>query len=126
MRAAVSRAPVAAPAAAASLVMLAAAVVVIAFGVIATSAVYGQRMAWLLGVALPLLATSLLLSWLAVRTSSRARADDGPALPAHWSLLGRVVRATSALLFAIPFALAALLVLFYAVIMVLHGLSSLL
>jgi hypothetical protein len=126
MRAAVSRSPVAAPTAAAALVTLTAAVVVIAFGVIATSGVYGSRMAWLLGVALPLLAASMLLSWLAVRTSSRARPNDPAAVPAHGSGVGRVVFASAALLFAIPFALAALLLVFYAVLMVLHGLFSLL
>ncbi len=56
--------PSAAPAAAALLTLTAAALVIV-FGVIATSGVYGRRMAWLLGVAAPLLATSMGLSWLA-------------------------------------------------------------
>jgi hypothetical protein len=106
-----------------ALVTLTAALVVIAFGVIATSGVYGSRMGWLLGAALPLLATSMLLSWLAVRATSRARSEG---LPAHGSVVGRVVFASASLLFAIPFALAALLLVLYGVIMVLHGLSSLL
>jgi hypothetical protein len=124
MRTAVFRPPGAAPAAVA-LVTLTAALVVVAFGVIATSGVYGQRMAWLLGVALPLLAASMLLSWLAVRTSARARPNDPAAVPTHGSAVVRLIFVSAALLFAIPFALAALLLVFYAVIMVLHGLSSL-
>lgn len=126
MRAVVSRSPVAAPATIAALVMLGAAVIVIAFGVIATSGVYGSRMGWLLGVALPLLAASMLLSWLAVRTSSRARPNDLASVPTHGSAVGRVIFVLAALLFAIPFAMAALLLVLYALIMVLHGLSSLL
>ena len=48
-------------AAAAALLALAAAVLVILLGVIATSGVYGSRMAWLLGAVLPLLALSMVL-----------------------------------------------------------------
>ena len=111
----------AAPAAAA-LVTLTVALVVVAFGVIATSGVYGSRMGWLLGVAPPLFATSMLLSWLAVRATARARSEGQPA---HGSLVVRVVFASASLLFAIPFTLAALLLVLYGGIMVLHGLSSL-
>jgi len=114
----------AAPAAAA-LVTLTAALVVIAFGVIAASGVYGSRMAWLLGVALPLLAVSMLLSWLAVR-GSRAAPNEMAALPTHGSAVGRAIFVLAALLFAIPLALAALLLALYGLLMVLHGLASLL
>jgi hypothetical protein len=117
--------PVAA-ATAAAILTLAAALVVIAFGVIATSGVYGSRTAWLLGVAVPLLAATMVLSWLAVRLSARARPNGSAATPAHGFVVGRVVFVSAGVLFAIPFALAALLLVFYAVIMVLHGLSSLL
>jgi len=58
---------IASSAAGAALLALAAAVLVILFGVIATSGVYGSRLAWLLGVALPLLALSVVLSWVARR-----------------------------------------------------------
>jgi hypothetical protein len=122
------RLPVGVPAAAAAaaIMTLAAALVVIALGVIATSGVYGSRMAWLLGVALPLLASTMVLSRLAVRASARARASGPAAVPVHGSVVGRGVFVSAAVLFAIPFALAAMLLVFYAVIMVLHGLSSLL
>jgi hypothetical protein len=109
-----------------ALVTLAAAVVVIALGVVATSGVYGSRMAWLLGVALPLLAASMLLSWLAVHVSPRARPDNLAAAPTHGSAVGRAIFVLAALLFAVPFALAALLLALYGVFMVLHGLAALL
>jgi hypothetical protein len=121
------RLPVGVPVAAvAAIVTLAAALVVIAFGVVATAGIYGSRMAWLLGVAMPLLAATMVLSWSAVRASARARSDGPSAVPAHGSVVGRVVFVSAALLFGIPFALAALLLVVGAVIMVLSGLSSLL
>jgi hypothetical protein len=113
-------------AAVAAIMTLVAALVVIAFGVVATSGVYGSRMAWLLGVAVPLLAATMVLSWLAIRASAAARPNGPAAVPAQRSVVGRVVFVSAALLFAIPFALAAMLLVVYAVIIVLHGLSSLL
>jgi hypothetical protein len=116
VRAAVVRPPGAAPAAAA-LLTLTAAVGVIAFGVIATSGVYGSRMAWLLGVALPLLATSMILSWLARRA----------LVGAAWR--GRRVNDAvflSALsLFGIPLALAVTAFAAYALLFARHGVSLL-
>jgi hypothetical protein len=90
------------PAAGASL-SFGVALVVIIFGVIATSGVYGSRMAWLLGVALPLLATTAWLSWLAFRLPTR--------------------RALAFL--GLPAAFAALLLSAYALIFAVHGISLL-
>jgi len=66
-----------------SVVSVVGAVVVFITGVILTSGAYGSRMAWLLGVVLPLLLLAALFAWLACRparpnvvkvvTSSRLR-----------------------------------------------------
>jgi hypothetical protein len=124
VRAAAVRPPAAAPAAAAVLT-LTASVVVFAFGVIATSGVYGSRMAWLLGVALPLLAASMLLSWLALRAPAPARPDGLSAVPDDGRRVGRVVFMTAALLVGMPFALALALLVVNALLFALHGISLL-
>jgi membrane protein YqaA with SNARE-associated domain len=116
VRAAVVRPPGAAPAAAA-LLTLTAAVVVIVFGVIATSSVYGGRMAWLLGVALPLLAASMVLSWLARRalagTAWRGRRVNDAVFFSALSLFG------------IPPALAVIALAAYGLLLARHGVSLL-
>ena len=117
--------PLGAAPAAAALLTLAAAVVVIAFGVIATSGVYGSRMAWLLGVALPLLATSMLLSCLAVRAPARARSDGPRRPPDDGRRVGRVIFVIAALLLGIPLALALVLLAVDALLFALHGVSLL-
>lgn len=109
---------------AAALLTLTVAALVIAFGVIATSGVYGSRMAWLLGVALPLLATSMLLSH-AVRAPPRARPDGPRRPPDDGRRVGRVVFVSAALLFGIPFALALVLLAVDALLFALHGVSLL-
>ena len=108
--------PSAAPAAAALLTLTAAALVIV-FGVIATSGVYGRRMAWLLGVAAPLLATSMGLSWLARRALAGTvwrgrRVND-------------VVFLSALSLFGIPPALAVTALAAYALLFALHGVSLL-
>ncbi len=110
---------------AAALLTLTVAALVIAFGVIATSGVYGSRMAWLLGVALPLLATSMLLSRAAVRAPARARPDGPRRPPDDGRRVGRVVFVSAALLFGIPFALALVLLAVDALLFALHGVSLL-
>ena len=99
------------------------AVVVIAFGVIATSGVYGSRMAWLLGVAMPLLALSVLCAWLSGRR--RPAAFPSPsASPAHVPA-GRAVLVSAAVLLGMPVAFAAMLLTTYGVIFVVHGIGLL-
>ena len=98
------------------------AVVVFVTAVVWTDAVYGTRVAWFLGVVVPLLALTAGLSWLASRPQPaqedrdartagtrpcRARATTG--------LFG-----VSLLLLAIPAALAAMLLLVDGVLIVLH------
>jgi hypothetical protein len=110
-----------------ALLSLTGAVAVLVFGVIATSGVYGSRLAWLLGVVLPLLATSMLLSLLARRASAptRARPIVDPVPRARARRASHVVFMSAAVLFGLPLALAALLLgvegLFFAV----HGITLL-
>lgn len=112
-------------AAVAALLTLVAALVVIVFGVIATTGVYGSRLAWLLGVALPLLATSMVLSRVAVRATARVQPGLSPAGPAPGRRVSQVMFAAAALLFGIPIALAATLLGAYALLFALHGISLL-
>ncbi len=112
-------------AAAGALVALVGALVVIVFGVIATSGVYGSRLAWLLGVALPLLATSMVLSWVAVRTTPRVQPGLSRAGSAPGRRVGQVMLVAAALLFGIPIVLAATLLGAYALLFALHGISLL-
>jgi hypothetical protein len=94
---------------------LTAAVIVIAFGVIATSGTFGVRMAWLLGVAMPLLAVSTTLSWLARRT----------AAPSFGRRIGRPVFLAALSLFSIPFAFAVTVLAVYAFLFVHDALTRL-
>ena len=103
--------------------LLLAAVVVIALGVIATSGVYGSRMAWLLGVAMPLLALSVLCAWLSGRR--RPPAFPSPSASPADVRTGRAVLVSAAVLLGIPVALTAMLLTTYGVIFVVHGISLL-
>ncbi len=108
-----------------ALLTFAAAALVIVFGVIATSGVYGSRLAWLVAVALPLLATTMLLSWLATRAAPRAR--RGPASsPGKGVDLRKLLFVAALALVGIPVALAVALLSVYALIFVVHGISLLL
>ncbi len=109
-----------------ALVTLVAAVLVIVFGVLATSGVYGSRMAWLLGVALPLLALTMLLAWLSLGGPRRARPETHLAPGDRHDRVGRGLLLIAASLFGIPFVLAATLLAVYAFLFVAHGLSLLL
>jgi len=105
-----------------------AAVLVIVFGVLATSGVYGSRMAWLVGVALPLLATTMLLSWSAARAATRAGQGPtrSPGGPGRVVDVRRVCFVTALVLIGVPVVLAGALLSVYALIFVLHGISLLL
>jgi hypothetical protein len=105
-----------------------AAVLVIIFGVLATSGVYGSRMAWLVGVALPLLAMTMLLSWSATRAATRAGQGPTPSPggPRRVVDVGQVLFATALVLIGVPVVLAGALLSVYALILVLHGISLLL
>jgi hypothetical protein len=124
----------------ASVVTLTAALFVLLFGVLATSGVYGSRLAWLL-VALPLLALTMLLASLSLGGRSLGgRSLGGPSLggprwarPFHnvasgdrHDQAGRGVFLVAASLFGLPLAFAAILLLTDTVFFVAHGLSLLL
>jgi hypothetical protein len=96
---------------------------VILFGVVATSAVYGSRLAWLLGVALPLLAITMVLAWLSVGGAGRVRPGLHFASGDRRHVAGQGALLVAASLFGLPFAGAALLLLTDALIFVTHGLS---
>jgi hypothetical protein len=113
-------------AAGAALLTLVAAVLVILLGVIATSGVYGSRLAWLLGVALPLLALSMGLAGLACRLWTTSRRDDPSAGPETGRRISQTVFTAAAAIFGVPFALATMVLAAYALLFALHGISLLL
>ncbi|MFZ0250597.1 MAG: hypothetical protein WAL61_11690 [Acidimicrobiales bacterium] len=102
------------------------AVTVIVFGVLVTTGVYGSRMAWLCGVALPLLALTMVLSWLSVPPPARAALRTRPATGSRRQRIARGVFLTALSLFGLPLVLALLLLAALALVGVFHGLSLLL
>jgi peptidoglycan/LPS O-acetylase OafA/YrhL len=97
-------------------------VLVIAFGVIATSGTYGSRLAWFLGVAVPLLALSVLLAGWAPRRRAAATGPRTDATPGA-AAVRQVVLVGALALVGIPAALAAMLFTTYGVFFVVHGVS---
>ena len=102
-----------------------AAVLVVVFGVVATSGVYGSRMAWMLGVALPLLVLTLLLAGLAERAGARTHGRPAPARPSDRALPARAVTAAALVLLGVPAALAGALLSADALTVVVHAVSLL-
>jgi hypothetical protein len=111
----------------AAIVTLDAAVLVLVFGVLVTTGVYGSRLAWLFGVTLPLLAITMALSRLSSPPPHQVDGDAFPALRSRRDRLSRAVFLAAFSLFALPFALALLLLasyaLAFAVLSALHGVS---
>ncbi|HEX4127606.1 MAG TPA: hypothetical protein VHX67_08530 [Acidimicrobiales bacterium] len=105
---------------------LSVAVMVIAFGVIATPGVYSSRLAWLLDLALPLLALTMLLSRLSMPVRTRAHRATGPATRSRREKLARAVFLTALSLFGVPLALATMLLAAYALAFAVHGVTLLL
>ena len=108
-----------------------AAIEVLLFGVLWTHGVYGSRMAWLLGVVLPLLAVTALLALTAARYGSSAhRGSMGAVQPggvggAHRGgrnprSAPRAVGVLSLVLIGIPIAFAGLLLLTYGLLFFIH------
>jgi hypothetical protein len=98
---------------------------VIVFGVLVTSGVYGSRLAWLFGVALPLLAITAVLSRLSNQAPREVEGDAFPALRTRRHQVSRAVFLTAFSLFAIPFALALAMFAAYALVSALHAVSLL-
>ena len=95
------------------------AIVVFLFGVIETTGVYGSRLAWLLGVVLPLLIVGALFSRLASGIGSTV---DGVA--GGQDVSNQKLRTFSVICFglvAVPFALAAMLLFVYGVAFAIYG-----
>lgn len=88
------------------------------FGVIVTSGVYGSRMAWLLGVVLPLFVLAALFAGLAAKVSESS-GDGGQVVS---SVRLRRFAVISLGLVAVPFAIAGLFLLVYGVIFTVYGL----
>jgi hypothetical protein len=96
------------------------AVGVFLFGVIVTSGVYGSRMAWLLGVVVPLLVLGALVAGLAANVGgSSAGGPAGGVVSRARLRRGAVI---SLGLVAVPFAIAALFLFVYAAIFSVHEL----
>ena len=87
---------------AASLATLVTALLVIVFGVLATSGVYGSRLAWLLGVALPLLAITMLLTRLSSGGSPVVRGGTRHPTEGPTRRVGRGVFVVAFSFFALP------------------------
>ena len=112
-----------------SAVALVAAIEVILFGVIWTHGVYGSRMAWLGGVALPLLVITAALAWAGARPGPTA--DGGMANgvsnagTSHRDRRSapRAIGITSLVLVGIPVAFLLLLLMTYGLIFVSHWLT---
>jgi hypothetical protein len=109
----------------ASVLTLMGALFVILFGVVATSGVYGSRLAWLLGVALPLLAITILLAWLSLGGAGHVRRRLHVTSGDRQDRAGRGVLLVAASLLGLPLALAAMLLLTDALLFVARGLSLL-
>ena len=108
-----------------AIVTLDAAVMVLVFGVLVTSGVYGSRLAWFLGVAVPLLVITMLLSRLSMRVPPRAGHASLPAVCARRVWVSRAVFLTASSLVAIPCALAAGLLAADLLALARHGVSLL-
>ena len=91
------------------------AVVVFMCGVIVTAGVYGSRMAWLLGVVLPLLGLTALCSWLASR-SGASSSQKGKL---------RIVALVALGMIGTPFVLVGLLLSVYLLGIILYALGHL-
>lgn len=109
-----------------SAVTLVAAIEVILFGVIWTHGVYGSRMAWLGGVALPLLVITAALAWAGARTGSAAHGGNTDGVSnaetphADRRSAPRAIGITSLVLIGVPVVFALLLLLTYTLIFVTH------
>jgi hypothetical protein len=103
-----------------SAVTLVAAIEVILFGVIWTHGVYGSRMAWLGGLAAPLLLITAALAWAGARPGPTG---DTEATHRDRRIAPRTIGTASLLLVGIPVAFFLLLLLTYGSIVVSHWLT---
>ncbi len=100
----------------------AAAIFVVA--VVSTNAVYGTRMAWFVGLVLPLLVVAAGSSWWALRSQragEAAAAEVASARPFRVRVVAGLFR-VCVVLIAIPFVFAAAILLVYGLLFVVHSL----
>jgi len=102
------------------------AIVIFVTGVLWTDAVYGTRRAWFLGVVAPLLAFTAGLGWLAAPKPVRGEVMPtahgvGPRESIQTKTARSLVIVSLALL-AIPVALAAMILLTYGILILVHSL----
>jgi hypothetical protein len=99
------------------------AVGVLILGTIVTDGTYGSRMAWLVGVVLPLLLLSAgSAGWVRRGSLRRRRAPVAEVSSPRWvQSAARSLFVVSATLFAIPVALALALLLVYAALIAAHA-----
>ena len=105
-----------------SMASLAGAVGVFCFGTVVTDGTYGSRMAWLVGVVLPLLLLSAGFAGLVWRRSPRRRRapDADASWPSWMEGAARTLLVVSATLVAIPVVLVLTLLLVYAALIAGH------
>jgi len=95
---------------------------VVLFGTVWTHGVYGSRMAWLFGVAVPLLVVAAVLAWVALRLG---RSDAPPDHPGSRDprRAPRLVGLISLVLIGVPLMFFSLVLLAYGLIFVLGRLG---
>lgn len=114
-----------------SALTLVGAIEVFLFGVLWTHGVYGSRMAWLVGVVLPLLAVTAGLAWAGARHGVDAAPGTAEGVyqeadprSHHWGRDRRsapkAVGIVSLVLIGIPLSLVGLLVVTYGLLFIIH------
>jgi hypothetical protein len=98
------------------------AILVFLFGVVFTSGVYGSRIAWLLGVSIPLLVFSLVLATGAFNLYGR-NDPIGKTSRNDGVKVSKTIAGISAALIATPFAIAAMLFCAYGFFFVIYLVS---
>jgi hypothetical protein len=95
------------------------------FGVVVTKGVYGSRIAWLMGVTVPLFAIAAVLAV----GASRAATTDGPAADgttpengSHGVRAAKTIAGISFAAIATPFVLAAMILALYGLIFAVYWL----
>jgi hypothetical protein len=110
-----------------SLVAFLGAILVFIFGVAFTNGVYGSRIAWLLGVSIPLLAIASVLATGTFRRVGKLEGRDESVGKSNQIgggvKVSKTIAGISVTLIAIPFALAAMLLCVYGLFIVIHWLS---
>jgi hypothetical protein len=103
-------------------VTLTAASFVLLFGVVATAGVYGSRVAWLCGVAMPLLALTMLLARLSMVRPAWSAGHGHPPPDGRRAQVGRGLFLVALSLFGLPCVFVAAVLSVDAFLIAVHGL----